>query len=143
MYAYSHHILNARVIYAFVNFITGIYKIKDEEKLPVWIQAPENVFESIHTRKSDMFMFGLMLWELLNDQNWSSPREMCDKKDIKKGEFRVGFGTGESQAHLISYVKNVAGVNDDILSFIRACLSFDASERPSASDFMDIDPYNE
>ena len=112
-------------------FWSGQYKRKKNDgPRPKWTQAPESVMHDTYSRESDMFMFGLLLWELLNEKGLSVPPEIKENVD----KFQSGLGSGESQKSLLSYL--ASGLDKNLLSFIERCLAFNPSDRPSASEFL-------
>ncbi|KAJ1346441.1 hypothetical protein KIN20_001220, partial [Parelaphostrongylus tenuis] len=58
------------------------YKIKNDERLPIRWQAPEVIATRIYTAKSDVYSYGILLWEIFNDGE--QPFKGMDNKTIKR-----------------------------------------------------------
>ena len=70
-----------------------------------------------------MFMFGLLLWELFNRENWNGAQSMGMELD----EYRSGLKSGETQARLMSYL--VDEIPALMRELIERCLRSDPTAR--------------
>ena len=109
----------------------GEYKVSNKKKArPAWIQAPESFRNGLYRTESDMFMFGILLWEFLNYENMTIEDMKFDLDD-----YQYDLKSGRSQKKLLTFVRSKAARD-----LIGRCLSFEYFERPSASEALsDLD----
>ncbi|VDO36339.1 unnamed protein product [Haemonchus placei] len=58
------------------------YKIQGFERVPVKWQAPEVVATRIYTRESDVYSYGILVWEIFNDAK--QPFEEFSNKTVRR-----------------------------------------------------------
>ncbi|VDP09136.1 unnamed protein product [Heligmosomoides polygyrus] len=61
--------------------VADVYNIPKTEKIPIRWQAPEAVLLRIYTAKSDVFSYGITLWEIFHDAE--TPYKGIDNKTIR------------------------------------------------------------
>ena len=117
----------------------GVYESKNSQyrRLPSWTQPPECFENNIFSVKSDMFMFGLLLWELFNHKNYDTPQPIF----MSLVEYRSGLKNGKAQNHLMSYL--MEGIPPLVRELIERCLVIDRIARPSSESALEVlkDPY--
>ncbi|KAJ1347394.1 hypothetical protein KIN20_002433 [Parelaphostrongylus tenuis] len=59
-----------------------VYVIQPTEKIPTKRQAPEVIAKHIYTRRSDVYSYGIVVWEIFN--NAKPPFEEYDNKTFRK-----------------------------------------------------------
>ena len=101
------------------------YKSSVNRPVPLWNLAPESWDNKIYSPASDVFMFGLFLWELFNDLNHRSPMDVYTEWGF--GEFRDGLESGSSQERLAKQCQQ-----QELQELILRCMSFNPAHRPTA-----------
>ncbi|KAK6031538.1 hypothetical protein OSTOST_02309 [Ostertagia ostertagi] len=58
-----------------------LYKIPETEKIPIRWLAPEVVLTRVYTMQSDVYSYGILLWEIFN--NGETPYKGIGNKEIR------------------------------------------------------------
>ncbi|KAM4808988.1 tyrosine-protein kinase JAK2 [Rhinophrynus dorsalis] len=111
------------------------YKVKDPGESPIFWYAPESLTESKFSVASDVWSFGVVLYELFtySEKNKSPPSEFMRMIGNDKQGQMIVF-------HLIELLKNNGrlpqpdGCPDEIYSIMTQCWNNNISQRPSFKD---------
>ncbi|XP_053322034.1 tyrosine-protein kinase JAK2 [Spea bombifrons] len=111
------------------------YKVKDPGESPIFWYAPESLSESRFSVASDVWSFGVVLYELFtySEKNKSPPSEFMRMVGSDKQGQMIVF-------HLIELLKNNGrlpqpdGCPSEIYSIMKECWNNNISQRPSFKD---------
>ncbi|XP_030056197.1 receptor-type tyrosine-protein kinase FLT3 [Microcaecilia unicolor] len=99
------------------------YVVKGNARLPVKWMAPESVFEGIYTIKSDIWSYGILLWEIFSLGVNPYPGIQVDANFYKL--LRSGFKMDQPFY-----------ATDEIYFAIQSCWALDSSKRPTFSQLV-------
>ncbi|MGH0154257.1 UNVERIFIED_CONTAM: hypothetical protein FKN15_033630 [Acipenser sinensis] len=100
------------------------YVVKGNARLPVKWMAPESIFECVYTFESDVWSYGILLWELFSLGSSPYPGMPVDSKFykmIKEGYRMVGPEFAP----------------DEMCDIMKACWDADPLERPSFGQIVE------
>ncbi|KAL1460044.1 hypothetical protein WDU94_011984 [Cyamophila willieti] len=93
------------------------YRKKTTGKIPIKWMAPESVFNSLYHYKSDVWSYGVLLWEIMTFGE--APYPSVDNMDIFLALLRNGHKMSKPD-----------GCPEQVYTIMKLCWSYDASERP-------------
>ncbi|XP_052278399.1 tyrosine-protein kinase JAK2-like isoform X2 [Dreissena polymorpha] len=94
------------------------YRLHDDKTIPLYWSAPEwNTTKNV-SHKSDVWSFGVVLWEMFS--NGSDPKMKCESAK----EFVLKIASGER-------LKKPEDCPDDMYSFMKECWNAEKEKRPS------------
>ncbi|XP_041373566.1 tyrosine kinase receptor Cad96Ca-like [Gigantopelta aegis] len=99
-----------------------IYDITSKGPLPIRWMAPESLRDTIHTHKSDVWAYGVLLWEIVT--LGSSPYPGMSVKEV------ITFVLEKNKQ------ESPPQCNDEISKIMQECWEFKASDRPSFDDVI-------
>ncbi|XP_068727472.1 tyrosine-protein kinase receptor torso-like isoform X2 [Montipora capricornis] len=94
-----------------------VYKVDTGKKLPVKWMAPESLFEEIFTTKSDVWSYGVVLWEIAT--LGGSPYALMKNKQLLEN-LKAGYRLEKPDM-----------CTDPVYALMRDCWNQDPDERPS------------
>ncbi|XP_068727483.1 fibroblast growth factor receptor 1-like [Montipora capricornis] len=94
-----------------------VYKVNTGKKLPVKWMAPESLFEEIFTTKSDVWSYGVVLWEIAT--LGGSPYALMKSKQLLEN-LKAGYRLEKPDM-----------CTDPVYALMRDCWNQDPDERPS------------
>lgn len=68
-----------------------IYERKSEGRLPIRWMAPESLYDNIFSVKSDIWSFGVLIWEIVTLGSTPYPGLAAAEVRIRKGRFLLSF----------------------------------------------------
>ncbi|XP_068676800.1 uncharacterized protein [Montipora foliosa] len=95
----------------------GVYKVDTGKKLPVKWMAPESIFEEIFTTKSDVWSYGVVLWEIAT--LGGSPYALKKHKEVLES-LKSGYRLEKPDI-----------CTDRVYTLMTDCWNQDPDERPS------------
>ncbi|XP_063807794.1 receptor-type tyrosine-protein kinase FLT3 isoform X4 [Pseudophryne corroboree] len=99
------------------------YVVKGNARLPVKWMAPESIFEGIYTIKSDVWSYGVLLWEIFSLGVNPYPGMLVNAKFYKL--LQSGFKMDQPFY-----------ASDEIYFLMQSCWAFDCKKRPSFSQLV-------
>uniref|UniRef100_A0A8C2P4A2 Receptor-type tyrosine-protein kinase FLT3 n=1 Tax=Capra hircus TaxID=9925 RepID=A0A8C2P4A2_CAPHI len=96
------------------------YVIRGNARLPVKWMAPESLFEGIYTIKSDVWSYGILLWEIFSLGVNPYPGIPADANFYKLIQIQLGLKSGWNQKCASSQY-----------FIMQSCWAFDSRKRPS------------
>ncbi|XP_075707789.1 receptor-type tyrosine-protein kinase FLT3 [Rhinoderma darwinii] len=99
------------------------YVVKGNARLPVKWMAPESIFDGIYTIKSDVWSYGILLWEIFSLGINPYPGLPVDAKFYKL--LQSGFKMDQPFY-----------ATDEIYFLMKSCWAFDSKKRPSFSELV-------
>ncbi|XP_040282105.1 receptor-type tyrosine-protein kinase FLT3 [Bufo bufo] len=99
------------------------YVVKGNARLPVKWMAPESIFEGIYTIKSDVWSYGILLWEIFSLGINPYPGIPVDAKFYKL--LQSGFKMDQPFY-----------ATDEIYFLMQSCWAFDSKKRPSFPELV-------
>ncbi|XP_073439247.1 receptor-type tyrosine-protein kinase FLT3 isoform X2 [Dendrobates tinctorius] len=99
------------------------YVVKGNARLPVKWMSPESIFDGIYTIKSDVWSYGILLWEVFSLGINPYPGIPVDAKFYKL--LQSGFK-----------MEQPFYATDEIYFLMKSCWAFDSKKRPSFSELV-------
>ncbi|XP_056417798.1 receptor-type tyrosine-protein kinase FLT3 isoform X2 [Hyla sarda] len=99
------------------------YVVKGNARLPVKWMAPESIFDGIYTIRSDVWSYGILLWEIFSLGINPYPGIPVDAKFYKL--LQSGFKMDQPFY-----------ATDEIYFLMQSCWGFDSKKRPSFSELV-------
>ncbi|XP_069825968.1 receptor-type tyrosine-protein kinase FLT3 isoform X2 [Dendropsophus ebraccatus] len=99
------------------------YVVKGNARLPVKWMAPESIFDAIYTIKSDVWSYGILLWEIFSLGINPYPGIPVDAKFYKL--LQSGFKMDQPFY-----------ATDEIYFLMQSCWAFDSKKRPPFSELV-------
>ncbi|XP_073518576.1 receptor-type tyrosine-protein kinase FLT3 isoform X2 [Phyllobates terribilis] len=99
------------------------YVVKGNARLPVKWMSPESIFHGIYTIKSDVWSYGILLWEIFSLGINPYPGIPVDAKFYKL--LQSGFK-----------MEQPFYATDEIYFLMQSCWAFDSKKRPSFSELV-------
>ncbi|KAM3934873.1 receptor-type tyrosine-protein kinase FLT3 [Leptodactylus fuscus] len=99
------------------------YVVKGNARLPVKWMAPESIFDGMYTIKSDVWSYGILLWEIFSLGINPYPGIPVDAKFYKL--LQSGFKMDQPFY-----------ATDEIYFLMKSCWAFDSKKRPSFSELV-------
>lgn len=100
-----------------------VYGVQNQRKLPIKWMAPESIFEEIFTSKSDVWSFGVVLWEIATIGG--SPHPLINHVDLVR-LLRTDYRMEKPDL-----------CSDDVYSLMMNCWKQDPDERPSFQELVE------
>ncbi|XP_055498834.1 macrophage colony-stimulating factor 1 receptor-like [Leucoraja erinacea] len=94
------------------------YVVKGNARLPVKWMAPESIFDCIYTVQSDVWSYGILLWEIFSLGSSPYPGIAVDTRFYK--QLRAGC-----------HMDRPATASPEIYAIMRQCWRLEASQRPT------------
>jgi serine/threonine protein kinase len=95
---------------------------------PIKWMAPENLSSQTYSEKSDVWSYGALLVEMLTG------KEPFPEKDI----LSIAVGVRDGKFTAIDFMPKIVKPPKWVRQMIKACFTFDVSERPSFQDLINI-----
>lgn len=96
------------------------YVVKGNARLPVKWMAPESIFECVYTVQSDVWSYGIMLWEIFSLGKSPYPNILVDSKFYKM--IKCGYQMSRPDF-----------APPEMYTIMKMCWNLDAAERPTFS----------
>ncbi|KAK7137583.1 hypothetical protein R3I94_013286 [Phoxinus phoxinus] len=96
------------------------YVVKGNARLPVKWMAPESIFECVYTVQSDVWSYGILLWEIFSLGKSPYPNVLVDSKFYKM----IKCGYQMSRPDFAA---------PEMYTIMKMCWNLEASERPTFS----------
>lgn len=90
--------------------------------LPIAWTAPESIKRGLYSSKSDVWSFGVLIWELIEEAVPFAGRNLMNLSfEIAKGSLTLSTGPNW---------------DEDLAELTRSCWAFDSNQRPSAEEIL-------
>uniref|UniRef100_A0A8C1GNS5 receptor protein-tyrosine kinase n=2 Tax=Cyprinus carpio TaxID=7962 RepID=A0A8C1GNS5_CYPCA len=101
------------------------YVVKGNARLPVKWMAPESIFDCVYTVQSDVWSYGILLWEIFSLGKSPYPNILVDSKFYKM----IKCGYQMSRPDFAS---------PEMYTIMKMCWNLDAAERPTFSKISQL-----
>ncbi|XP_026135817.1 macrophage colony-stimulating factor 1 receptor [Carassius auratus] len=101
------------------------YVVKGNARLPVKWMAPESIFDCVYTVQSDVWSYGILLWEIFSLGKSPYPNILVDSKFYKM----IKSGYQMSRPDFAS---------PEMYTIMKMCWNLDAAERPTFSKISQL-----
>ncbi|KAM9330635.1 tyrosine-protein kinase JAK3 [Gastrophryne carolinensis] len=110
------------------------YVVREKGQSPIFWHAPESLSDNIYSRESDVWSFGVLLYELFS---------YCERSRSPSSEYRHMMGLHNSQQTVCALVEMLRagrrlpsppGCPAQVYNMMLSCWSFNPFERPSFND---------
>ncbi|XP_063048990.1 macrophage colony-stimulating factor 1 receptor [Engraulis encrasicolus] len=101
------------------------YVVKGNARLPVKWMAPESIFECVYTVQSDVWSYGILLWEIFTLGKSPYPNVLVDSKFYKM--IKTGY-----------HMTRPDYAPPEIYSLMKMCWTLEPTERPTFSKISSL-----